>query len=90
MISADGSGKISLQSSESEVSDNSSNEAKSSGGNLTGLQKITEGPVYFNGLGYGHGVGMPQDSAIEMAKQGFDYEEILEYYYTDIEISEYE
>ncbi|HVI41739.1 MAG TPA: SpoIID/LytB domain-containing protein, partial [Anaerovoracaceae bacterium] len=25
----------------------------------------------FSGYGYGHGVGMPQDSAIEMAKQGF-------------------
>ena len=42
--------------------------------------------VNFSGYGYGHGVGMAQDSAIEMAKQGFTYDEILEYFYTDIEI----
>jgi len=42
--------------------------------------------VTFNGSGYGHGVGMPQDSAVEMAKQGFTYKEILQYYYTDIEV----
>ncbi|MDD4565200.1 MAG: SpoIID/LytB domain-containing protein [Eubacteriales bacterium] len=42
--------------------------------------------VSFAGYGYGHGVGMAQDSAIEMAKQGFTYDEILEYFYTDIEI----
>lgn len=42
--------------------------------------------VDFTGYGYGHGVGMAQDSAIEMAKQGFTYDEILRYFYTDIEI----
>lgn len=47
---------------------------------------VTESPVVFEGNGYGHGIGMPQDSAIEMAKQGFTFREILEYYYTDIEI----
>lgn len=40
----------------------------------------------FTGTGYGHGVGMPQDSAIQMAKQGFTYKQILEYYYTGIEV----
>ncbi|MDD3169327.1 MAG: SpoIID/LytB domain-containing protein, partial [Eubacteriales bacterium] len=47
---------------------------------------VTGGTACFNGYGYGHGVGMPQDSAVEMAKQGFSYDEILKYYYTDIEI----
>jgi len=42
--------------------------------------------VNFDGLGSGHGVGLPQDSAIEMAKQGFGFKEILNYFYTDIEI----
>lgn len=50
------------------------------------VEYVTESPVTFTGLGYGHGIGMPQDSAIEMAKQGFTYDEILQYYYTDIEI----
>lgn len=56
------------------------------GSSVASSEIVTSGTVYFNGYGYGHGVGMPQDSAIEMAKQGFDYEEILEYYFTDIEI----
>jgi stage II sporulation protein D len=47
---------------------------------------VTGDTVCFTGFGYGHGVGMPQDSIVEMAKQGFSYDEILEYYYTDIEI----
>jgi len=48
--------------------------------------EVTGGLVKFDGLGWGHGVGLPQDSAIEMAKQGFDFKEILNYFYTDIEI----
>ncbi len=36
--------------------------------------------------GYGHGVGMSQYGANEMAKQGYSYEEILKYYYQNIEI----
>lgn len=39
-----------------------------------------------NGKGNGHGVGMSQKGANSMAKQGFDYEKILHFYYTDIEI----
>lgn len=50
------------------------------------VETVTGGTVSFSGYGYGHGVGMPQDSAVEMAKQGFTYDEILKYYYTDIEI----
>ena len=36
--------------------------------------------------GYGHGVGMSQYGANEMAKEGYTYEEILKYYYKDIDI----
>ena len=39
-----------------------------------------------SGKGYGHGVGMSQYGAKAMAEEGFDFEEILKYYYTDIEI----
>ena len=52
----------------------------------TTVEYVTQSPVMFTGLGYGHGVGMPQDSAIEMAKQGFTFDKILEYYYTGIQI----
>ncbi len=36
--------------------------------------------------GYGHGVGMSQYGANGMAKEGKNYEEILKYYYKNIEI----
>lgn len=39
------------------------------------------GNVTINGKGYGHGVGMSQYGAIGMAQAGYDYEEILKYYY---------
>ena len=37
--------------------------------------------------GYGHGVGMSQYGANGMAKENHPYEEILKYYYKDIEIT---
>ncbi|MBQ8298940.1 MAG: SpoIID/LytB domain-containing protein [Clostridia bacterium] len=40
----------------------------------------------FEGRGFGHGIGMSQNGAIGMALEGFSYDEILEWYYTDIEI----
>lgn len=38
----------------------------------------------FSGRGWGHGIGMSQYGAKEMATQGFTYEEILKYYYTGV------
>ena len=37
--------------------------------------------------GYGHGVGMSQYGANAMAKKGYNYKEILKYYYKDVEIT---
>ncbi len=57
-----------------------------------GIGKISSGgksgEYTFSGRGYGHGVGMSQYGAMFMALQGYTYEEILEFYYTDTEISE--
>lgn len=39
-----------------------------------------------NGGGFGHGIGMSQTGANEMAKQGKDYREILTLFYKDISI----
>lgn len=36
--------------------------------------------------GYGHGVGMSQYGANELANQGYNYKEILKHYYTGVEI----
>ncbi len=49
-------------------------------------EEVNSGTIFFSGLGYGHGVGMPQTSARVMANQGYGYEDILNYYYTDITI----
>lgn len=40
----------------------------------------------FSGGGYGHGVGLSQNGANEMAKQGYDCFSILNYYYEGFEI----
>ncbi len=42
--------------------------------------------VTFTTRGYGHGVGMSQYGANEMAKSGYKYDEILKYYYTGTKI----
>ena len=42
--------------------------------------------VVIDTKGYGHGVGMSQYGALGMAKEGYNYMQILEYYYTDAEI----
>lgn len=39
-----------------------------------------------SGSGNGHNVGMSQWGAYAMAKQNFDYEDILTFYFTDVEI----
>lgn len=41
--------------------------------------------ITLKGGGYGHGVGMSQTAANEMAKEGYGYEEILEYFFREIE-----
>ena len=46
----------------------------------------TEDGIKFITKGYGHGVGMSQYGANGMAKEGYTYQEILNYYYNDISI----
>ncbi|MDE5577942.1 MAG: SpoIID/LytB domain-containing protein, partial [Oscillospiraceae bacterium] len=45
-----------------------------------------DGEFVFTTYGYGHGVGMSQNGANILAKQGYSYYEILNYYFTGIEI----
>ena len=54
----------------------------------TKISKIEqEGNSYiFTGSGFGHGVGLSQWGAYTMAKQGKSAEEIIIYYFKDIEI----
>lgn len=49
--------------------------------------KYEDGKFVFTVLGYGHGVGMSQYGANEMAKKGNTYDEILTHYYKNAVIS---
>lgn len=42
---------------------------------------LSSNHVHFEGKGYGHGVGMCQDGANGMAKQNYNYKQILKHYY---------
>lgn len=62
---------------------------------LFGLRSSNFALAYQNGTfvftvkGYGHGVGMSQYGANELAKKGKTWKEILQWYYTGVEVSEY-
>ena len=45
-----------------------------------------ENDIIIKSKGYGHGVGMSQYGAKELANNGYKYDEILKYYYRGIEI----
>lgn len=42
--------------------------------------------ILFVGKGYGHGVGLCQEGAMQMAKSGYTYQSILHFYYQQIDI----
>jgi len=42
--------------------------------------------IHLEGRGWGHGVGMSQHGARAMAQMGYNFRQILHWYYTDIEI----
>ncbi|MBR1849934.1 MAG: SpoIID/LytB domain-containing protein [Bacteroidales bacterium] len=42
--------------------------------------------VILNGHGYGHGVGLSQEGTIRMVGLGYDYETIIQHYYTGAQI----
>ncbi len=63
---------------------------------ITDLPEFTDALVttetshlYLKGLGNGHCIGMSQSGAENMARAGYDYEYILHYYYTDVEVKNF-
>jgi stage II sporulation protein D len=51
------------------------------------VRLVTASPQFiFTGKGFGHGLGMSQDGAYGLAKQGYDYQQILKSFYTGINI----
>ena len=47
-----------------------------------------ENNIIITTIGYGHGVGMSQYGANQMAKEGYSYKDILSHYYQNTEITE--
>ena len=58
----------------------------SGGAGDDGLYHGTNGSFVISGRGSGHNVGMSQWGAYAMAKQGFTYKQILEFYYTGVTV----
>jgi stage II sporulation protein D len=42
--------------------------------------------VVFRGSGYGHGVGLCQEGAMEMGRRGFKHDEIIRFYYKNVHL----
>ena len=47
---------------------------------------VEDDNVVINGRGYGHGVGLCQEGAMEMGRKGFKYGEIIGYYYKHVNL----
>lgn len=50
------------------------------------VEKKEDGTYLFSGGGWGHAVGMSQWGAKAMADSGYNYKQILNHYFTDVEI----
>jgi len=58
--------------------------------NLFTINKLSDDLWLLRGGGFGHGVGLSQSGAIEMAELGFSYEQILNHYYQDAKLERIE
>ena len=47
------------------------------------------GYVVLEGKGFGHGVGLCQEGAMKMAKLNYSYEQILNFYFTNVQLFDY-
>lgn len=47
---------------------------------------VEGGNLLFKGKGYGHGVGLCQEGAMNMAKSGYSYKDIIKFYYKNTHI----
>ena len=53
------------------------------------IKSMNEKECVIEGGGFGHGIGFSQYGACKLAEQGKDYEEIINYYYKNIELKRY-
>ena len=82
VITAEGTKKLDLNQKKIFISNGINVIAKDNQGEAPKLPENVGDKIIIKGSGYGHGVGMSQNGANNMAKQGKTYIEILEFYYT--------
>ncbi len=51
--------------------------------------EVNSDSLIFKGKGFGHGVGLCQDGAIQMAERGYKAEDIIKYYYMGVRVVSY-
>jgi stage II sporulation protein D len=51
--------------------------------------KLEGDQVVLNGKGFGHGIGLCQEGAMNMAKAGYNYKQILKFYFQGVLIGKY-
>ncbi|MDR0957763.1 MAG: SpoIID/LytB domain-containing protein, partial [Clostridiales bacterium] len=76
------------------LTSNSVQTVTSTGVSTVSLYSVTasasnETAFTFTGKGWGHGVGLNQHGAKAMAEAGYNFEQILKHYYTNIELAQY-
>lgn len=50
------------------------------------ISRLNKDSVIFRGKGYGHGLGMCQEGAMKMSRMGYNYTDILNFYYKNIQL----
>ena len=45
--------------------------------------------ILFKGRGFGHGVGLCQEGAMNMIRKGYDHSDVLKYYFSGAKVSDY-
>ena len=50
------------------------------------VAEVSDGKIVLRGGGFGHGIGMSQYGAKSMAELGYDYKDIINYYYENVEV----
>ena len=84
------SDNLSVMTNNGSLSIENKNVAIISANGMTKVNTVTQentDQITFNGKGYGHGVGMSQYGAMEMAKLGYTYDQILKFYYTGVDVT---
>ena len=81
-----GGGTVSRLEGEDHAAISASGTADLTGGSSDGRGSASRDGITITGTGNGHNVGMSQYGARAMAEQGYDYIDILEFYFTGIRV----